>query len=106
MPVPNDPIRALALLWRACSDLDGAAVFTLEDERQADLMQIRKLGSVEKRRAKPHQRSLPFTSDDQWVVYFVASPEGRWLWSHIVALVDDALERGPDVIPGWTVPFI
>lgn len=86
-----DPVRVLALLWRAASDLDGAALWNPDDVRCADLMQLAKLGHVEKRRPKPHQLSIFEASGtehaEQWVTYFVLNDEGEELWDDVLDLV-------------------
>lgn len=81
-----DPVRLLALLWRGCSDLDGAAIWSREDIETADLAHVHGFGHVEKRRPKPHQQ-LSFEqipADEQWVTYFVPNDIGRARWRRIL----------------------
>jgi len=86
-----DPVRILTLLWRAASDIEGAALWNPDDVRAADLMQLARLGHVEKRRPKPHQLSIFEATgtqhEDQWVTYFVLSDEGEDAWDDVLELV-------------------
>lgn len=92
-----DPVRALALLWRASADPEGSWITSDDDIKVADLLHVRGLGHVEKRRPRPHQMSF-FSSlqpdvehDQQWLTYFVISQTGKTLWSAVLLLIERAM---------------
>lgn len=95
-----DPVRALALLWRASSDPEGAALWSQEDIHQADLLQLAGLGQVAKRRPKPHQLGFFEMNQtehaEQWVTYFEISEDGEDVWDHLLEVVRHAATRGKD----------
>jgi hypothetical protein len=94
-----EPVRVLALLWRACTDLEGACLFAQDDIRTADLMHVAGLGHVEKRRPKPHQLNFfeanqtPY--EEMWLTYFIANDQGCDLWDRLLEHVEDHVRASP-----------
>jgi len=88
-----DPVRALALLWRACMDIDGAAINAPEDHAIGNLLEQCQLGSIVQRDALHHQRPL-FQLDGQAakITYFVANDQARELWDGVLAVVREHIE--------------
>lgn len=86
-----DPIRALAIIWRASADPEGAALFITDDIENAEAMQRHGYGFKELRKAKPHQRSLPLMEGDEWITYFVLHPSGHERWIRILDTVMEPL---------------
>lgn len=88
-----DAVRALAVIWRAASDPEGAALNAPEDVAVADLIQAGwGFGYVEKRPAKPHQRDL-LNEEPQWVTYFVLNESGQRRWRRILDVVVEPAEH-------------
>lgn len=92
-----DPVRTLAVIWRASSDPEGAWLTNPDDIQIADLMHVRGLGYVEKRRPKSHQLSFFSTvasevaHEDQWLTYFVLTDSGKRLWGGVLLLIERAM---------------
>lgn len=94
MPTVIDPVRRLALVWRAASDPDGASLMTVDDLEQAQLLREIGLASLEKRKAQPHQLPLAMSSDDddaQWITYMMLTQKGVWLWERMKNIMRDPI---------------